>query len=61
LAAVMSMKGESDQMPVDEAVEMIHATPLADRSRFAREVWTLRRQHGTTGTSQDSDLSDLPF
>jgi len=29
MAAVMSMKGESDQMPVDAAVQMIHATPPA--------------------------------
>jgi hypothetical protein len=44
MAAVMSMKGESDQMPVDAAVEMIHAS---DRSQFAREIWRLRREHGT--------------
>ena len=47
MAAVMSMKGESDQMPVDEAVQMIHATPAEDRSHFAREIWKLRREHGT--------------
>jgi hypothetical protein len=40
---VTSMKGESDQMPVDTAVEMIHATPPEDRSHFAREIWRLRR------------------
>lgn len=43
MAAVTSMKGESDQMPVDTAVEMIHATPPEDRSHFAREIWRLRR------------------
>jgi hypothetical protein len=46
MAAVMSMKGESDQMGVGDAVEMIHATPAIDRSRFAREIWRLRREHG---------------
>jgi hypothetical protein len=46
LAAVMSMKGESDQMNVSEAVEMIHATPASDRSHFAREIWRLRRERG---------------
>jgi len=50
------MKGESDQMPVDEAVEMIHATPLDEGSHFAREIWRLRREHGTAGTSQGWDL-----
>jgi hypothetical protein len=39
MAAVMSMKGESDQMSVSDAVEMIHATPASDRSHFAREIW----------------------
>ncbi|MCI0621588.1 MAG: hypothetical protein L0387_07950 [Acidobacteria bacterium] len=53
----MSMKGESDQMPVDAAVEMIHATPAADRSRFAREIWQLRREHGTAGGDKD----EVPF
>lgn len=57
MAAVMSMKGESDQMPVDAAVEMIHATPAADRSRFAREIWQLRREHGTAGGDKD----EVPF
>jgi hypothetical protein len=46
MAAVTSMKGEIDQMPVGAAVEMIHATPASDRSHFAREIWRLRREHG---------------
>jgi hypothetical protein len=46
MAAVMSMKGESDQMPVDAAVQVIHATPASERSHFAREIWRLRREHG---------------
>lgn len=52
MAAVMSMKGESDQMPVDAAVELIHSTPASDRSRFAREIWRLRREHGTAGKGE---------
>jgi hypothetical protein len=47
LTAVMSMKGESDQMTVPAAVEMIRATPPERRSRFAREIWEKRREHGT--------------
>ena len=41
------MKGESDQMSVSDAVAMIHATPASDRSHFAREIWRLRREHGS--------------
>ncbi|MFZ0213592.1 MAG: hypothetical protein WBE20_06725 [Candidatus Acidiferrales bacterium] len=47
LTAVMSMKGESDAMSVSAAVDLIHATPADRRSRFAREIWRLRREHGT--------------
>lgn len=60
MAAVMSMKGESDQMNVSEAVEMIHATPASDRSRFAREIWRLRREHGTAGGGEPFG-DDIPF
>jgi len=59
LSAVMSMKGESDQMPVDAAVEMIHATPAEDRSLFAREIWRLRREHGTAGLGIDEPIFPL--
>ena len=47
LAAVMSMKGESDAMTVPAAVEMIRATPPEQRSQFAMEIWRRRREHGT--------------
>jgi hypothetical protein len=43
LTAVMSMKGESDQMTVPAAVELIRATPPERRSDFAREIWSRRR------------------
>jgi hypothetical protein len=54
VTAVMSMKGQGD-MSVSDAVEVIHATPPARRSEFAREIWELRRQHGT------DRLSEVPF
>ena len=44
------MKGESNQMTVPAAVEMIRATPPARRSEFARQIWALRREHGTDKT-----------
>ena len=56
MTAVHSMKGESDAMPVDAAVAMIHATPPEERSRFAKEIWRLRRMHGT-----DRRAGDVPF
>jgi hypothetical protein len=46
LTAVMSMKGQSDAMPVDAAVAMIRATTPARRSEFAGAIWDRRRQHG---------------
>jgi hypothetical protein len=46
LSAVQSMKGESDQMPVDAAVAMIHATSAERRSQFGKEIWSLRRARG---------------
>jgi hypothetical protein len=60
MAGVMSMRGESDQMPVDAAVEMIHQTPPSTRSRFAKQIWEIRRERGTGGRSiQSSD--EIPF
>ena len=47
LTAVTTTKGESDAMPVDAAVAMIHATPAEKRSQFGMEIWRLRRAHGT--------------
>ena len=41
------MKGESEAMDADQAVEMIHATSPERRSKFAHQIWHLRRQHGT--------------
>jgi hypothetical protein len=56
LTAVQSMKGESDAMPVDATVAMIHATPAERRSRFAKEIWRVRRRRGT-----DRGVGEVPF
>lgn len=48
--AVMSMKGESqaeNAMSVRDAVQLIHDTPHSRRSRFAEELYELRRRKGT--------------
>jgi len=45
--AVMSMKGEGGTMAVADAVALIRATPPGERSRFAREIWGIRRQRTT--------------
>ena len=49
LNAVMSMKGEGGTMPVSDAVAMIRATSPEQRSRFAKEIWSIRRRRGTRG------------
>jgi hypothetical protein len=46
--AVMSMKGEGGTMSVADAVAMIRATAPEERSRFAREIWAIRRRRGTS-------------
>jgi len=53
LTAVTSMKGESSDMAVQDAVAMIHATPPETRSRFAKEIWRRRRAHGTDRRAWD--------
>jgi hypothetical protein len=47
MQAVLSMKGEGGDMSVGDAIAMIHATSPVHRSRFAKEIWRRRRQHGT--------------
>lgn len=46
VTAVLSIKGQGP-MPVQQAVELIRATPPEDRSAFAYEIWRIRRQRGT--------------
>jgi hypothetical protein len=55
LTAVTSMKGESSDMAVSDAVALIHATPPEKRSQFAKEIWGLRRAHGT------DRMGEVPF
>ena len=55
LTAVMAMKGQSREMTVPAAVEMIRATPPARRSEFASEIWAKRRERGT------DKLETVPF
>jgi hypothetical protein len=44
------MKGESDDMSVASAVDLIRSTPPGRRSAFAKEIWSRRRKrYGTTG------------
>lgn len=48
--AVMSMKGDpGGNMAVADAVAIIRATPPYQRSRFAKQIWRLRRTRGTDG------------
>ena len=47
LTAIMAIKGQSHEMTVPAAVEMIRATPPARRSEFASDIWARRREHGT--------------
>lgn len=48
----MGVKGESDQMTVPAAVEMIRGTPPERRSEFAHEIWSRRRErYGPSGRS----------
>jgi hypothetical protein len=46
VTAVMSLKRESDAMSVRDAVQLVRATPAADRSKFARQIWQRRRRSG---------------
>ena len=45
--AVLSMKGQGGDLSVPDAVALVHATPPDKRSKFAKEIWRKRRQHGT--------------
>lgn len=52
LSAIMTLKGESDVMPVAAAVQIVRATPPARRSEFAQQIWERRRaRYGPTGRS----------
>jgi len=53
VTAVMSLRG-AGPMSLQSAVDLVSATPPARRSRFGKEIWRLRRQHGT-------DKTGIPF
>jgi len=60
--AVLSIKGHGP-LPVSEAVEMIRATPPADRSYYASEIWRRRRARGTAGRRRKRRRAEdeIPF
>lgn len=50
LTAARVLRGESHAMTLPAAIRLMHNTPAADRSRFAREIWDKRRErYGSTG------------
>lgn len=42
--AVMVVKGQSNEMELPDAVQLLRDTPPEDRSAFAREIWSRRRK-----------------
>jgi hypothetical protein len=58
LTAVFAMKGQSHEMTVPAAVEMIRATPPARRSEFASEIWAKRRERGTDHVGEVNPWSE---
>lgn len=54
MAAVMSVKGESDQMSLNKAVETIRATSPGMRSGFARDIW--KRRHARRNPEETDEL-----
>ena len=62
MAAVASINGDSIQMKIPDAVALIEATPDARRSRFAKQIWALRRRRGTEHlTGRRSTRREVPF
>ena len=47
MTAVLSMKGQSNAMDLTAAIGMIRATAPDRRSRFAKQIWQVRRKHAT--------------
>lgn len=47
LNAVLSLRGQGGTMELQDAIAMVHATPHAQRSEFADEIWQRRRARGT--------------
>jgi len=60
--AVQVLRGESDAMPVNEAVEIVRAVPAYRRSSFAKDVWRLRKErYGPSGRRNPADLASEAF
>lgn len=60
--AVQVLRGESDAMPVNEAVEIVHSTPAYRRSSFAKDVWRLRKErYGESGRRNPADQAAEAF
>jgi hypothetical protein len=49
--AVLSLRGDpGGNMPIADAVTLVQATPAPERSKFARQIWAIRkRRHGASG------------
>ena len=47
--AVTSIRGEGGDMSVSDAVNLIHDTPPAVRSKYAKQIWGKRRERGNPG------------
>lgn len=53
VTAVAAMKGESDDMSVEDAVDMIRHTSQEKRSQYAGEIWSRRkRRYGRSGREE---------
>lgn len=52
LTAVMTLKGESDQMSLSDAIGLVHNTSASDRSKFAKEIWSRRRTRAKNPTAR---------
>ncbi len=61
ITAVMSMKGLSSEMPVSEAVELVHNTSAKKRSEYARQIWDMRRGKRNPRTKQNSEAGAAHF
>lgn len=51
VTAAMVLRGMSDAMPLQSAIDLMHNTPASARSRFAQQIWDKRR----------ASMADVPF
>jgi hypothetical protein len=58
--AVSRLRGQHDEMELADAVALVRATPAEARSRFAKEIWSIRKaRYGPSGRA--AGWSDVPF